>query len=309
MTRSSSNAGRAVLLSCWVVCVVAPLVKAAELKKQTAAAFDHYISASEGRINSELHDGPFLFIDALPETRRADAYRQLRDGKILVKQMNANEEAHPIEVTQGLVHDWIGVLFIPNASLSEVLTIVQDYDNHKVMYKPEVRQSKLLNRDGDHFKVFFQLYKKSVATVVINANFDINFERLGINRATSRSYSTRLAEVEKLGQADERELPVGDGRGYLWRLYGYWRFEEKDGGVFIQFESIGLSRTIPAVIRWLVNPLLKSVPRGTLSSLLGATRAAVISLGTNNRSGKAHTVQGVWLATGHAPSLYRRLAW
>jgi|SRR5664280_1989099 len=291
MIKPSSNAGRAVLLSCWIVCLVAPLVKAAELKKETCAAFDHYISASEGRINSELHDGPFLFIDALPETHRAEAYRQLRDGKILVKQMNANEEGHPIEVTHGLVHDWIGVLFIPNASLSEVLAIVQDYDNHKIIYKPEVRQSKLLNRDGDHFKVFFQLYKKSMATVVINANFDINFERLGTNRATSRSYSTRLAEVEKLGQADERELPVDDGHGYLWRLYSYWRFEEKDGGVFLQFESIGLSRAVPAVIGWLVNPLLKSIPRGTLSSLLGATRAAVISLRTKPNSGTVHPVR------------------
>jgi len=161
----------------------------------------------------------------LPETRRVEAYAQLREGNVLVKQVNTKEESHPIEVPRGLIHDWIDVLFIPNASLSHTLAVVQDYDNHWNIYKPEVRNSKLLKRDGDHFRVFLQFYKKSLVTVVVNASFDIDYEPLGTNRAVSRSYSTRLAEVENAGQADEREMTVDDAHGYLWRLYSYWRFE------------------------------------------------------------------------------------
>jgi len=40
----------------------------------------------------------------------------------------------------------------------------------------------------------------------------------------SRSYSTRIAEVEDAGTPEERERQVGDDHGYLWRLYTYWRF-------------------------------------------------------------------------------------
>jgi len=167
------------------------------------------------------------------------------------------------------------VLFIPNASLLQTLAVVQDYDNHRNIYKPEVRNSKLLQRNGDNFKVFLQFYKKSLVTVVVNANFDINYEHFGSNRAVSRSYSTRLAEVENVGQTDEHEMSIDDAHGYLWRLYSYWRYEEQDGGVYVQLESIGLSRAVPALFGWLVNPLLRGIPRGTLSSLLGATRAAV----------------------------------
>src|ERR1019366_9422247 len=283
----SSNTAWVVLLSEMLVCLAAQPVEAAELKKETAAAFDRYIGASEGRIKSELHNGLFLFIDELPETRRVEAYAQLRRGQVLVKQMNTKEEGHPIEVPHGLIHDWIGVLFIPNASLAQTLAVIQDYDNHQNIYKPEVRHSKLLNRNGDNFKVFLQLYKKSLVTVVINADFDINYERFGTNRAVSRSYSTRLPAVGNAGQADEHELPVDDAHGYLWRLYSYWRFEEKDGGVYVQLESIGLSRAVPAIIGWLVNPLLSSIPRGTLSNLLGATRAAVTDLRTKRDSGRA----------------------
>jgi hypothetical protein len=147
--------------------------------------------------------------------------------------------------------------------------------NHQNIYKPEVRRSTLLNRSGDNFKVFLQFYKKSLVTVVINANFDINYEQLGPDRVVSRSYSTRLAEVQNEGQADQHEQLVDDAHGYLWRLYSSWRFEEKDGGVYVQLESIGLSRGVPVIFAWLVNPLLRSIPRGTLSSLLVATRAAL----------------------------------
>jgi hypothetical protein len=219
-----------VLLYGILVCLAAQPVEAAELRKETAAPFEHYVGASEKRIKSELHNGPFLFINELPETRRVEAYSQLREGKILVKQVNAKEEGHPIEVPHGLIHDWIGVEFIPNASLSQTLLVIQDYDNHRNIYKSEVRDSKLLQRDGNNFKVFLQFYKKSLVTVVINGDFDINYEDFRSNRAVIRSYSTRLVEVENAGQTDEREMPVDDAHGYLWRLYSYWRFEEKDGG-------------------------------------------------------------------------------
>ncbi len=277
--RLRSNSTRVVLLSILLGCSSVPRVEAAELKKETVAAFDRYIGASEARMKTELQNGSFLFIDDSPEARRAEAYAQLRKGQILLKQVNTKEEGRPIEVPHGLIHDWVGVLFIPNVSLSQTLALVQDYDNHQNIYKPEVRRSKLLDRNGENFKVFLQFYKKTLVTVVINADFDIHYEHLGTDRALSRSYSTRLAEVDNEGQADEHELPVDDAHGYLWRLDSYWRFEEKDGGVYVQLESIGLSRSVPAIVAWLVNPLLRSIPRGTISNLLGATRAALAKPG------------------------------
>src|ERR1700687_5622034 len=216
MNRSSSKAAQVALLSGILVCLAAQPVVGAELKKETAAAFDRYIGASEKRINFELHKRPFLLIDELPEARRVEAYSQLREGRVLIRQVNTEEEGHPIKVPHGLIHDWIGVLFIPSASLSQALAVVQDYDNHRNIYKPEVRDSKLLERSGDNFKVFLRLYKKSHVTVIINGNFDINYEQFGTNRAVSRSYSTRLAEVDNAGRTDEREMPVDDAHGYLW---------------------------------------------------------------------------------------------
>jgi hypothetical protein len=276
MNRSSAKTARVVLLSGMLVCLAAQPAKAAELKAETAAAFERYVGASEARIKSELHNGVFLFVDELPGADRAEAYARLRKGEILVKQVNTKEEGHPIEVEHGLIHDWAGVLFISNASLAQTLAVVQDYDNYQNIYRPEMLRSKLTGRNGDNFKVSLQLCKKSLITVAIDVDFDIHYEQIGTRRAVSRSYATRLAEVQNVGRPDERETPAKDAHGYLWRLCDYWRFEEKDGGVYVQFESIGLSRGVPAVVAWLINPLLRSIPRGTVSSLLGATRTAVL---------------------------------
>jgi hypothetical protein len=62
----------------------------------------------------------------------------------------------------------------------------------------------------------------------------------------------------------------------MWRLYTYWRIEEKDGGVYVQNESVSLSRTVPALLAFIVNPLVKSIPRNVLMHLLTDTRNAVV---------------------------------
>lgn len=175
----------------------------------------------------------------------------------------------------GLIHHWIALGFIPNTTLQQVLALLQDYDHHEVIYKPDVLRSKLLITEGNRFKVYMRLHQKAVITAVFNAEFNVSYFPLDENRVYRRSYSTRIAEVENPDRSNEREKPIGKDRGFLWRLYSYWRFQEKDGGVYVQLESVALSRSVPALLAWVVNPLLKSIPREYLSRLLTSTRLAI----------------------------------
>ena len=90
----------------------------------------------------------------------------------------------------------------------------------------------------------------------------------------SRSVATRIAEVVNPAQPDEHEKPVGHDGGFLWRLNSYWRFEEKDGGVYVEVESISLTRDIPMGLGWLIKPFVTSIPRESLQMTLGSTRSA-----------------------------------
>ena len=268
---------RTIITLCVLLGLSQAAAHAAVLKPETAAAFDQYVRVTEDLQASDLRRDRFFIIDRLPDARRQEMYAKLRRGEIYIEQLQTKDDGKPIRIPDGMVHHWAGVMFVPGATLAQVAAVLQDYDHHKDIYAPDVRQSKLLEREIDEARIYYQLYRKATVTVVINANFDAHFANDGPTRGLSRSYSTRMAEVENPDTPKQRELPVGNDHGYLWRLDTYWRIEEKDGGAYVQLESIALTRNIPLIFAWLVNPLTKSLPRAVISNLLAATRKAVIS--------------------------------
>lgn len=274
---NGSRRTRSALLACCmaIACFATP-ESASELKPETVAAFDHYVRVTEARMNDDLENDHFLAIDRLSDPRRQKAYDRIQHGEVYLEQLRTLDNGHPIRVPSGMIHHWVGVIFIPGATLSDVLAVLRDYDNHKNIYKPDIRESKLLEQNETGSKVYLQFYNKSIVTVVMNVNFDVEYTEFGSSRSQSASRSTRIAEVENVGKPNERERPVGKDHGYLWRLNSYWRVEEKDGGVYVQNESVALTRTVPVLLAWLINPLVKSIPRGVISNLLLRTREAVL---------------------------------
>jgi hypothetical protein len=53
------------------------------------------------------------------------------------------------------------------------------------------------------------------------------------------------------------------------------RLEQRDGGVYVELETISLSRGIPVEVRWLIKPLTDDLSRKMMTDMLNATRAAV----------------------------------
>jgi hypothetical protein len=255
--------------------LLSPVTQASELHPETVAAYDHYIQLTEQRMKEDLREDRFLYIDSLPPEHRDAIYAQLRGGESYIEQLHTLEDGHSIHVPDGLIHHWTGIIFIPGGTYSRTLAVLQDYAKYADVYKPDVRKSKLLEREGNIQKIYFQLSRKSLASVVLNADFASEKHQLSDKRAEIRSCSTRIAEVKDPEEPDEHELPVGNDHGYLWRLCSYWRVEQHDGGVYLQVESIALSRTIPVAIAWLVNPAVRKLSREVVANLLNATVKAV----------------------------------
>ncbi len=245
---------------------------AAELKQETIDAFNHYIRAAEARLAERVR-GPknFLWLDD-SAGRRAHA----RNGDVVIEPA---ADGPMTEIPGGLIHDWIGAVFIPGVTLSRTLNLIQDYDRHQQFYQPEVIGSKLLHRDAHDFKVRLRLLKKKVLTVVLNTEHEVRYFPLDPRRAHSRSYSTKIAQVVNAGRRAERELPPGRDDGFLWRLYTYWRFQERDGGVYIECEAVSLTRGIPFGAGWIVKTIVNDLPRESLTATLANTRKALVTAG------------------------------
>jgi hypothetical protein len=257
---------------------VAPTsIGATELRSEAAQGFDQYVRLTELRMQGELTPGgAFLWVDGLPEPRRSAEYARLQRGEVIAEKLQTADPSGRSTTPGALIHHWVGTVFIPGASLAQVLAVVQDYDRHAEYYKPDVMQSRKVSQDGDEFKVHYRLKKKKIITIILDADYDVHRHFLDATHAYSNSISTRVAQVENAGQPDEHELPPGKDGGYMWRLNSYWRYFDSGRGVYVQCEAVSLTRDIPTGLNWLVGSFVESVPRESLDFTLQSTRSAVL---------------------------------
>ncbi len=286
------------------VCLVPPAVTAHEPKPETLAAYNRYRENTQARMDSDLLAGHFLYIDRFPESRRQSIDAQLRRGEFYLEQLRTLDDNKKISVPSGIIHHWVGVAFLPGATLAQTKSVLTDFDHQKDNYFPDVRQSKLISQNGNSSDVFLQFYNKTAVTAVFNVNFSTEITDYSPSRTQIRSCSTRVAEVENYSKPDERELRPADSHGYMWELCTWWRIEEKSGGTYIQVEAIELSRSVPFALAWFVNPIIRNVPKTFLSHLLSATRKAVTSKSTPRTNASAlKTATHLNQATAFLPGL------
>jgi len=269
------------VLTIWLL-ASAPPADSTELKPEASQGFDRYSRLTEQRMRGELAPGgAFLWVDRLIEPGRSEAYSRLQRGEVISERLRTPDPSGRISTPGALIHHWVGTVFVPGASLRQVLALVQDYDHHAEYYKPEVEKSKTIERAGDDFKVFLRLRRKKIVTVVLDTEYSVHYHPLDAARAYSDSYSTRISEVMHPDEPNEQARPSGEGEGFLWRLNSYWRFSEANGGVYIQCEAISLTRDIPTGLNWLIAPFVESIPKESLEFTLLATRSAVMRGGTH----------------------------
>ena len=255
-----------------------PKALSTDLKPETLATFSRYVELTEARINTELkRPGQFLYVDGLPEARREQVLNLLRNGVIFIERLSTlDASGKEIVPPGGMLHHWMGAVFIPGATLKQTLELVKDYDRHQEIYKPEVVGSKLVSRKGDDFKISYRLRKKKVITVTLNSDHDVHYFPVDSTHCYSRSYSTRIAEVVDADTPREHEKSIGHDAGFLWRIYSYWRFEEKDGGMYIECESISLTRGLPPFIGMIIKEFVTEIPRESLIMTMRSTRSALL---------------------------------
>jgi hypothetical protein len=246
--------------------LVAPsLSHGAELKQDTLVYWNAYLNAARPQMTSQT---PFLWVDQEPER-----LQHVRDGEILVSSVG---KENPKPVASGLIHDWVGAAFLPNASIKDVLSATRDYSNYKEYYKPTVVDSRSLGSDGHCEKYSMRVVNKEVvAQTALDMEYETCYFEIDDRRWYSTTHTTRVQEIRHLGRPDEQELPPDHGSGYIWRLYSVARFEQRDGGTYVEVEAIALSRDVPTALRWVVNPIVRRVSRNSMLVSLQQTKEAV----------------------------------
>ena len=267
-----SGRGRRLAAGVLAASILVGGIAAAELQPKTVKAFETYVAEAESRAAT-----PFLWLDTLPAAARGRHLTELRAGGLLIERLQLQPKGRDLDVPDGLIHHWGGTVFVPKTTTAEAVRLLQDYNRHAQVYAPAVGSSRLLERQGDAFRFSLRFVMTKVITVTVDGEHEARFATLGPGRVRSWIHSARLAEVENAGTPREREEPVGQGGGYLWRLNSYWRFEERDGGVYVECESVSLTRDIPFGLGWAVGPFVTSLPRESLELTLTNTRKTLMA--------------------------------
>ena len=249
----------------WLVLVTAPGCFAEGPAPEAVAAFNSYVRGIELRLGQQhrLAEG---FLASAASVPRSGV--RMHGGELAVEQLTpAGGKALP----GAMLHHWRGTAFAPGATGADFERLMKDFNGFPRYFSPQVLQARVLTQKDDRLQAVMRVRQRHVITVVMDTTYDVMFGRLDERHGYSVSRSTRIAEIDSPGTGRERELRSDEQHGFLWRLNTYWSYEERDGGLYLQLESVSLTRSIPRGLGWVVQPFVESVPRESLEFTLRST--------------------------------------
>lgn len=255
------------VVSAALLSAAAPGHASAQPSPAAISAFNSYISSVESRLAAQHRtQATFLALGPGDEAR-------LRHGELMVQQLTPDNQA---DFPGALLHDWRGTAFVPGATAAAFEHLMQNFSSYPQYFSPQVFKVKVLAHNYNHFQVRMRVRQSHVLTVVLDTTYDVTFGRLDPQHGYSISRSTQISEIDSPGTPAEHPVAAAREHGFLWRMNTYWSYEERDGGLYIQIESVSLTRSIPSGLGWIIGPYVKSIPREslefTLRSICGVLR-------------------------------------
>lgn len=231
------------------------------------AGFDSYSSEVECGLAAQHRSDNFMAGIADPQTAA-----RLHRGELIIEKLTP---ARGPDLPGAMLHYWRGTAFAPGATAANFEKLMRNFADYPRWYAPEVTSARVLAQQGDRYQVVMRVEQKHVISVVMDTTYDVAFARVDPQRGYSVSHSTRIAEIYHPGMAGERWLRPDEEHGFLWRLNTYWTYEQRDGGLFLQIETVSLTSATPTGLGWAVGPFVESVPRDSIEFTLEKTCKAL----------------------------------
>ena len=230
---------------------------AAELQTRTSVAFDAYVNEARRAFMSRTRP----IAAPAPSSGVPSAGPAREDGII--------------SVPDGLVHHWRAAAFIRGTTLRQGLDVSSAFADYHAIYMAVVG-SRVLARNGDRYSVLMRLEEGEAglrAVLDVRSTVEYQYPRAGT--ALAFSHADEIRQVENAGRQDERLLPAGRDSGYLWRAATFTYFREQPDGLYVETETIGLSREFPPMLGWIIEPIARRLGRRSATTSLQEFVAAV----------------------------------
>ena len=234
---------------------------AADLQARTARAYDAYVEDARQAFIARVRNEPPV------ETTH--------EGVLFVRP--ARQDGI-IDVPGGLVHHWTGGAFARGVTLQQAIETSTAYSRYGSIYKPIV-SARVLEHDDNTYRVLMRIQQRGGGvTAVLDVRSTIQYTFPDSRSAYSISNADEIREVQNAGESHERLMPAGRDNGYLWRASTFTYLREQSDGLYVEMQTIGLSRRFPPLLGWFIEPIARRLGRRSvetsLQEFLAALRAA-----------------------------------
>jgi hypothetical protein len=259
------NLATRVLVVSAVACAAVSTLLAAELSDAAAQAYAAYFSKARQSFLERVSRTPVL--------SGADR-TALRDGRTLVRPGGGDGI---LDAPGSLIHHWFAATMIPRVRLDQVVAVSRAYPDYPKIFHP-VQAATVLSNDGDALRVQLRMRESAGGlSATLDVTSRVVYARTDARHAHVISSAEEIRQVEDAGEATERRLPAGRDNGYLWRAGAFTRFVEEDDGVYMEMETVGLSRPFPPMLGWIIEPIARRIGRGSVERSVEEFRQAVMT--------------------------------
>ncbi|MGB6974820.1 MAG: hypothetical protein WBD67_09080 [Terracidiphilus sp.] len=238
--------------------LVSPGVVATQPSPAATAAYDTSIRSLESRL-AQQHLSQREFLASLAPGSSRD--RELRRGALLLEDLTPAAPNLP----GAMLHHWRATTFVPGATATGFDRLLRDFSAYPHIFAPQVERIAILSGSGDRYQIEMRLRQHHMLTVILELTCTVSFRRLDARRGSSVSACIVRSQSSQSGESSADQ-------GFLWRMNTYWSYEQRNGGLYLQLESVSLSRSIPFGLAWAVRPYVESIPRDSLAFTLSAAR-------------------------------------
>jgi hypothetical protein len=249
------------LLFVALVLLDAATLLAAEPSPANIDAFHRYAASVEARLATQ-HLSPATFVQLPPAS-------PLLPGQLVLERLTPPPDP---SLGGAMLHHWRATAFAPGATAADLDRLLRNFNAYPQRFAPEVASAHVLSASTDHLLATMQVRQHHVITVVLDTTYDITFAPPDPTHGYSISRSTRIDELDA---RTLHPLPATDQHGFLWCQNTYWSWLAADGGLYLQLESLTLTRAIPIGLAWAARPYVESIPRDSLEFTLRSAINAI----------------------------------
>ncbi|GEM_PF-1639080 len=254
--------------------------------------YENYIARAEQTMSSRFDSGELSWV---PDYASPEAASRLASGKLVRWNIGDTALNRRIAGQNGTLIHWIGAIRIPGASLTELKSVLEDYDRYDRIYRPMIFECRA-ERNADSppavYDVILGLQSAFRFASVFPQHYAFRVKgRIDHSSGASLPGASALRVHLKASEIRESDSGV-PGRtdflepyhdhGIMWALNAYWRARQGSAGLYLEFETITLARSVQAfackigfvpVPKSIVSAAMDSLPADSVTVILEGTKA------------------------------------